>query len=35
MVQLIGLKQPQGLEVEKFFPPKRELEKLRNAREFF
>jgi hypothetical protein len=31
----IGLKQPEGLEVKKFFPRETELEKLRNAREFF
>ena len=30
----IAIKQPEGLEVEKFFPPERELEKLRNTREF-
>ena len=31
----IAIKQPEGLEVEKFFPRETELEKLRNAREFF
>ena len=30
----IAIKQPVGLEVEKFFPRETELEKLRNARVF-